>query len=301
MTKKQRKDVYQMITDLIVEKLEQGTVPWHKPWNGVDDIPTNLKSKKAYRGVNSFWLHMVREMHGYRSPYWVSYKQAKEMGGQVRKGEKSTMVVYFMWLEVEDEKNKGKKKRIPLLRYYNVFNVDQVDGIEDRIPELKQMLNDNERIAACENIVDSYVQQDGSVKVDLKLGSSRACYTPSTDTITMPELAQFDSSEAYYSTMFHEMVHSTGHPSRLNRDMSTSFGSKSYSKEELVAEMGAAYLCGTAGIDTHYDSNAAYISSWLKRLKQDSKLIVQAAGQAQKAADCILGVSWEKEDGSSNE
>jgi len=273
-------DVYQIVTNRIIELLEAGVVPWHKPWAAGAEEPMNLVSKKPYRGVN-VWLLAAS---GYSSPYWVSYKQAQELGGQVRKGESSTLVVFWKMLKGKD-KATGEEKTIPMLRYYRVFNVEQCDGLE--YPKQEPRNPGFNPLAECVKIVDGY-----------KLGpiiqhkSQRACYSRQTDMVNMPLPESFDSSAEYYSTLFHELTHSTGHESRIGRlqNSVSGFGSTSYAKEELIAEMGAAFLSAVAGIGVRVmDNSAVYIASWLAHFKNDKKLVVGAAAAAQKSSELILG------------
>jgi antirestriction protein ArdC len=282
-------DVYQIITDRIIAQLENGSVPWHKPWKaGMHGWPKNLISKREYRGINVFMLSCT----SYELPYWLTFKQAKQAGGSVRRGEKSTIVVFWKWLDrdVEDP-NSGKtqQKRIPLLRYYNVFNAAQCDGVEAKIPNLDDEPSEPfEPIGACERIVSGMPQAP-----TIHHGTTGAFYRQSDDTVSMPSRERFESPEEYYSTLFHELTHSTGHQSRLKRPAivePSRFGSGSYSREELIAEMGAAFLSASAAIDNAtLDNSAAYIDGWLRKLKADKHLVVQAAAGAQKAADFILG------------
>lgn len=284
--------VYQIITDRIIGMLEKGVVPWHKPWAGVDSMPKNLVSGKEYRGVNVFLLGSL----GYQRPEFVSYKQAGELGGQVRAGEKGCPVVFWKMLQGEEINVKtGKPELIPLLRYYTVFNVAQCDGLEGKLPALPEG-KQHEPIKEAEAVVASMPS-----KPPVKTGNARAYYSPAEDYVAMPDLGAFESPEAYYDTLFHELTHATGHASRLNRKgiaatdgERSRFGSAPYAREELVAEMGAAFLCGHVGIvDRVIDNEAGYIKSWLDRLNGDPKLVVVAAAQAQKAADFILGVKHE--------
>ena len=281
---KEKIDVYEIVTDRIIDLLEKGVVPWHKPWaGGRNSAPANLVSKKPYRGLNVWLLGSM----GYSSPYWVSYKQATEMGGQVRKGEKSTMVVYWKMFETIDKVTK-EKKTIPMLRYYNVFNVTQCDGL--KYPEIEDIkVNDFNPIDEAEKIVTSMTNAPKIVH-----NEQRAWYRRDTDLVNMPIKESFDKEEEYYNTLFHELTHATGHESRLGRlqDSVSGFGSTSYAKEELIAEMGASYLCAVAGIvDRTIDNSAAYIANWLTKLRNDKKLVVSAAGKAHAACDYILGVS----------
>lgn len=278
-------NVYEIVTERIVALLEQGTIPWQKPWatNGEDCLPRNLVSKKAYRGVNVFLLHAM----SYSSPFWLTYKQAQELGGNVRKGEKSCPVVFWKWLDVDQG---GEVKRVPMLRYYSAFNIAQCDGIAE--PVTSAPTRESEPIQAAEQIVASMPKRP-----EIQQGGDRACYSPVLDRVLMPFQKAFRSDEEFYSVLLHELTHATGHESRLSRKGVagadgewSAFGSTPYAKEELVAEMGAAFLCGHAGIvERTINTSAAYIAGWLERLKNDNRLVVQAAAQAQKAADFILG------------
>jgi antirestriction protein ArdC len=269
---------YALITDKVLEALEAGTVPWRKPWAGE---PTSLQTGKTYRGINYLLLGCAP----YGSPFWATYKQAQKRGGQVRKGEKSWPAVFWKWLEKEED---GKKRRFPLLRFYRVFNSEQCDGLT--LPEMPAATGENAPIEAAE-IIWANMPQRPALE-----GSSRASYSPSADRIGMPLPEVFNSREAYYGTLFHEMGHSTGHESRLDRDTvrDAAFGTHDYSKEELVAEMTSAFLCGHAGIDgATLEQSAAYIDGWRRKISKDPKLVVDAAAKAQKAADFILGRSWD--------
>ncbi len=280
--------VYGIITERMISLLEQGTVPWQKPWHGGDQIPQNLITRKPYRGVNVFLLHAT----SYQSPYWLSFKQAKELGGYVRQGEKACPVVFWKWLDVADEQT-NEAKRVPFLRYYSVFNVAQCDDIPpDKIPTLSGSQRAHNPIEEAERIIAQMPKRPA-----IQQGGARACYRPSLDRVEIPTPETFRSGQGFYSVLFHELTHSTGHESRLNRKGVcgtdgewSSFGSTPYAREELVAEMGAAFLCGHVGIvERTIENSAAYVQSWLQRLKDDNRLVVQAAAQAQKAADYILG------------
>ena len=282
-------DAFQVITDRIVGLLEQGTIPWQKPWRGGEMVPRNLISRREYRGVNVFLLHAMM----YESPFWLTFNQAKELGGHVKKGERACPVVFWKWLEVDALGEPTGRKTVPFLRYYSVFNVAQCDDIPpDKIPALNGNKREHSPIEEAERIVAKM-----PTRPEIRHGGGRACYSPSSDRVDMPQPATFRSGQDYYSVLFHELTHSTGHESRLNRKgVSASdgewsaFGSTPYAREELVAEMGAAFLSGQAGIvERTLDNSAAYIQSWLQRLKDDTRLVVQAAAQAQKAADFILG------------
>lgn len=275
-----KKDVYQIITDRIVGLLEAGTVPWRRPWKGGEQAPRNYVSRKAYRGINLFLLHAA----GFASPYWLTFRQVQSLDGRVKKGERSFPVVF--WKVFEEQEDNGESKRVPFLRYHSVFNVAQCEGIT--VPAPPEASGAFQPLDQCEAVVAHMPRRPV-----IATRGGRACYAPSEDTVTMPEPQLFESPEAYYSTLFHELTHATGHQSRLNRKEVTDpvqFGSDPYSREELVAEMGAAYLSGHCAIeDATLTQSASYIQNWLERLKDDRKLVVHAAAQAQKACDFILG------------
>lgn len=286
--------VYGIVQEKILESLAQGVVPWHKPWKG-GGIPMNLKSGKAYRGVNVFMLGM----QGYASRYWVSWNQSKELSGYkkvkgkwvwkgpgpdpkhgVKAGEKATLVVFWKRNKVED-KETGETKWIPILRYYNVWNLEQCTGLTD--PEAGPD-REHTPLETAENIINGMPN-----KPTVKHEEQRAFYSLSGDFVNMPRAETFDCAEEYYSTLFHELGHSTRHKSRLDREKN------SYAQEELVAEMTAAFLCGVCDIeDSTLDNSAAYIETWRKRISDEVKLVVLAGAQAQKAADYIQGIKWEK-------
>jgi len=278
--------VYEIITNIILKKLEEGVIPWQTPWNTRQAMPKNLVTKKPYQGINVFVLAAQR----YSSPYWLTFNQCKDLGGTIRKGEKGTPVVFWNWPDTEEDREEEKKA--PFLRYYTAFNIAQCENLpEHKIPATPGTTDDHiDRIDHCEQIIENWKD-----KPEIRHGKQRAAYIPGSDIIIMPPLATFKKSEEYYSTLFHECIHGTGHQKRLNRQGITEtapFGTACYSKEELIAEMGAAFLCGFAGIEqATIDNSAAYIQGWLEKLKNDKKLVIIAAGQAQKAANYILNIS----------
>jgi antirestriction protein ArdC len=276
-------NVYEIITEQIIEKLNKGEIPWHQPWVG--SAPKNLVSKKEYRGINPFLLGCQR----FSSPYWLSFKQCSDLGGRVRKGEKSTLVVFWKQIKVTEKDSDDEQKTIPMLRYYRVFNTDQCDLPAGKVP-VSEVNSDFQPIETCDQVVT-----DMQNKPTIEHRESRAYYRPSTDSVNMPQKETFVKEEFYYSVLFHELGHSTGHKSRLDRkDFAEGcFGSETYSKEELVAEMTAAFLCGVCQIENKtIENSAAYIKSWLGKLKDDAKLVVLAAAAAQKAADYILNKTY---------
>jgi antirestriction protein ArdC len=282
-----RNTAYQLITDRILTLLDRGVVPWHQPWAG--GWPMNLVSGRPYRGINV----MLLGCQSYTSPYWLSFpKQVNDRGGRLRTGERVTYVVFWKpWAVPRQDEDNGQGEReavtrhIPVLRWYKVVNVEQCTGIA--VPPLPAHPA-IQPIAACERIVAEMPNPPVIEHV-----RPQACYTPTQDVLNMPPRSLFESADAYYSTLFHELTHSTGHESRLNRKTLMDlcpFGSTNYSKEELVAEMGAAFLGGQTGITTTtIEASAAYIKAWLTRLRNDVTLVVQAAAQAQKAVDYIVG------------
>lgn len=290
--------VYDIVTDRLVALLERGVVPWQKPWAQRDAageliLPRNLVSGRAYRGVNVFLLGSA----GYSSPYWLTFKQALDLGGHVRKGEKSTPIVFWKILEKDDAEAPGGKARIPLLRYFSGFNLQQCEGIE--APAATAPAAPASTFSPIETA--ARIAADMPKAPTLTHNEARAYYRPITDTVNMPKQDLFRSEAEYYSTLFHELTHATGHAARLGRPGITelaAFGSAVYSREELVAEMGAAFLSAEAGILHHTAENsAAYLASWIQALKGDNKLAVIAAAQAQKAADWIMGRLQFEDDG----
>ena len=283
-------DVYGIVTEKIISMLENGIVPWRRPWTSTG-LPRNLVSKKPYRGVNVFLLSASK----YVSPFWLTYRQANELGGHVRKGEESTLIVYW---KVDDAKQRtedlaaeepeGKTRRRFLLRYYRVFNVEQSElpqAVIDKLPKIETYQHDP--IEAAEKIIAGMPNAP-----EIQYAGSKAFYSSITDRITLPPRELFVSAEEFYATALHEAVHSTGSQVRLARESileAAPFGSATYSREEMVAELGAAYLCAEAGISNAVVENqAAYLAGWLKKLRDDRKLLVHAAAQAQHAADYIL-------------
>jgi antirestriction protein ArdC len=275
--------VYDIITERVIALLEQGTVPWQKPFNVKRGFPRNLVSKKPYRGVNVFLLHA---MH-YESPFWLTFNQAQQLGAHIRKGEKACPVVFWKQLEVED-RGTHEIEKVPMLRFYHVWNVAQVEGLNE-LPDPAPMAPTTKPAEIVANMPQ---------RPEIKFGMAKAFYSPAGDFVGMPNREHFASEDEMFSVLFHELTHSTGSKERLNRPTVTEaagYGSEEYSKEELIAEMGAAFLCGQAGIvERTLNNSAAYLQNWLEALKNDRKLIVQAAAQAQKAADFILGTKFEE-------
>ncbi len=288
MHQQNKTDVYTIVTNRIIEHLEKGVVPWRQPWTD-SGLPKNLVSGKPYRGINVWLLSTLK----YPRNYFLTLKQANDLGGVVKKGERSHEVVFWKWLDNED-KETGETKKVPMLRYYRVFNVSQCNGIpENKIPQVEK--KENPPLETCEKIISEMPKCPR-----VQFNEQSAYYNKAEDFVNMPKMETFTKSEDYYSTLFHELVHSTGHSERLNRrELLESKGMRSsdYAIEELTAEMGASYLKSYAGIPIEQlENNAAYINGWLERLKQDKRFVVYASAQAQRATDFILDITLKEKE-----
>lgn len=284
-----KKNVYEMVTERVMEQMKQGIIPWHRPWTGAADGAINYVTRKPYSLLNQMLLG--------RSGEWLSFKQLKERGGNIKKGAKAGMVVFYTKFSyTKDEQQEDgtmieKEHTIPVLRYYNVFHIDDCTGIDSKLED--KPVTTAEPIEAAEEIVNGYVSRE-SLRFKNDEPSNRAYYSPALDEVVVPMLSQYADAEEYYSTTFHELTHSTMKKSRCNREAENkiaAFGSKDYSREELVAELGSAYLCTTAGLNNEkaFRNSVAYIQGWLRALANDSKMIVWAASRAEKAARYIMG------------
>jgi antirestriction protein ArdC len=274
--------IYDIVTERILKQLEAGVIPWRKTWRGA--MPVNYVSRKQYRGVNLLLLP-----HGGE---WLTFKQAQDMGGTVKKGEKASVIVFYKTLEKENEE--GEKKKFPYLQYSNVFHLSQCEGIESKMEDvfIDETLSP---IQKSEDIIAEYVKRSGVTIRHIEGGYS-ASYRQSDDSVTMPLMGQFASIEEYYSTFFHELAHSTGHKNRLNRlSENTSYGGASYSREELIAEISTCFTMNVAGIEISetFDNSVAYIQAWIKHLRNDKMAIVSASGKAQSSTNLILGIETE--------
>ena len=274
--------VYEIVTNRIIEELEKGVIPWRKPWTGGRGGAYNRISRKPYSMLNQMLLK-----HGGE---YATFKQWQSLGGKVRKGEKSEIVTFWKMIETETVKADGttEKKTVPMLRYYSVFHVSQIEGVEP----LEKPFEDVEPIEAADKIIVDYVSRESLTFVETV--TDEAYYSPSRDLVQVPAKEQYGAIAEYYSTTFHELTHSTGHAKRLNRlttGIKAAFGGEEYSKEELTAEIGAASLLNHLGIETpdSFRNSAAYIQSWLKALRGDARMIVAAASRAEKAVAYILG------------
>lgn len=280
--------VYEEVTNQITNALLRGVVPWRRPWSGGDSMPMNARSKKPYRGVNVFLLTL--------SPYadhrWVTFHQARELGGSVKRGERASPVVFWKPWHIEGvdtETGEVIRWNAPILKQYHVFNVEQCEGLS--LPPIhKRGWSKAERIDRAEDLVRQ-VRDPPRIQ---ERGSS-AWYRVSEDLVQVPPLPAFRTPDAFYGTLFHELTHATGHERRLNRASVTGevqFGSPCYSREELTAELGSAFLCAVAGLDNSLiENSASYIQSWMSALRSDKRALVVAASRAQKAADYLLGVT----------
>ena len=295
-------NIYEAVTARIIESLKAGVIPWSKPWQGNSKgtaFPSNYRTGAPYRGINVLLLWGSP----YGSNYWLTFKQAQELGGTVRKAEKGTQIVFWKMFAKEPNEAEPTTPTTPkgdaedcarfMCRTYTVFNVEQCDGLTIAAPMIERHHLDTNEL--CESIVKGWENRP-TLHLDSE-HEGRAFYRPGTDAVHMPTRNRFVDTPRYYSTLFHELIHSTGHESRLARTFGVRFGDDQYSKEELIAETGAAFLATIAGISTEdtEKNTTAYIQNWIKGLEGDSRLIITAAAAAQKAADVILGTHLEDE------
>lgn len=280
-----------MVTDRIIEQMEKGIIPWRKPWVGGEGVAISYTSRRAYSMLNQFLLGKPGE--------WLTWKQVYDNGGKVKKGAKSRFVVFYSWVTEKDEQgnpvlnpDSGEPKQFPILKWYKVFHIDDTEGIESKIekveadPKLKP-------VDRAEEIINGYLRREDGLQFHNERESDKAYYSPSADEVVVPNIRQFSIVEEYYSTVFHELTHSTMHEKRCDRrseNRLAAFGNEDYSREELVAEIGSAMLCNRAGLDSEkaFRNSVAYLQSWLKALKNDNRMMVWAAGKAEKAAKYIL-------------
>lgn len=288
----------QQVTNEVIAQLEQGSVPWQKPWTSYG-LPKNYLSGRHYEGFNAFYLHYITEKRRFTAPYFLTFRQAQELGGHVKKGEKGTPVLYWKIREeragedtdgqAEEEKEGPARKLVPFI--WTVFNIDQIEGIDVALPVAGER-TELQVIETCQQVVEQYPLP----RPHIGHGGTQAYYAPVSDRVQLPELKCFVSPHAYHATLFHELIHSTGHPSRLDRftEKASRFGDEDYSKEELIAEMGASFLSAFTGIrEAVFENSVAYLKGWVSSLKDDKTMIIYAGTKAFKAASHILGLKAE--------
>jgi antirestriction protein ArdC len=282
------RNLYREVTDRILAELQTGTVPWVKPWSAYSgpQTPHNATTGRPYSGVNVVMLWSAAR-GVYDVPRWLTFKQATDAGGNVRKGEKGTKVVYVNAVEKQTTSDSGKTEtqRIPFLKEYTVFNIAQCENLPEKItaPHAPKVLNTDQRNELAEEFIRSTL-------ADIRHGEGSAYYRPSTDSIMLPDFEAFRSADHYYNTAFHELSHWTGHERRLKRDLGHRFGSNAYAAEELIAELSAAFLCAEFQFDGELQ-HSSYIASWIKLLEKDERAFFTAASAAQKAADYLRGLA----------
>jgi antirestriction protein ArdC len=283
-----KRDLYSEVSARIIAELQKGAAPWVKPWSASPgaNTPCNAVSNRPYSGCNVVLLWMAQAA-GYRTPRFLTFKQALELGGNVRRGERGTKVYFVKQLQVHDEDadDNVSARLIPMMREYTVFNVDQCENLPNEINTGKPVCVRNPDIR--DELADAFLRSTGA---DIGEGHGEAYYVPSRDFISMPAFAGFKGADHFYNVAFHELTHWTGHKSRLDRDLKSRFGSRDYAAEELIAELGAAFLCAEFGFDGDV-RNAGYIASWIELLKADKRAFFTACSQASKAADYLRALA----------
>ena len=279
-----RRDLYAEVSARIIKELERGAAPWVKPWSATAgrNVPCNAMTNRPYSGCNVLLLWMAQQA-GYRTPRYLTFKQASELGGSVRKGEHGTKVIFVKQLQIRDAQAEESEatRIVPMLREYTVFNVDQCEGLPDSAfasPTIR-IRNPDQR----DSLADDFLRCTGA---DMHEGHGEALYVPSRDFISLPAFEAFKGADHFYNTAFHELAHWTGHGSRLNRDLLNRFGTRAYAAEELIAQLGAAFLCAEFGFDGDL-RNAGYISTWIELLRADKRAFFTAASKASQAADYL--------------
>jgi antirestriction protein ArdC len=275
--------VYETVTQNIISELEKGVAPWVKPWKGGNpNLPYNAVSQRHYSGINVLLLWNTAFLKGYRHTSWLTWNQAKELGGHVRKGEHAEHIVYastYAKKEHHEDTGEDEARKIPFLKFYTVFNVEQVD----ELPPQCYVLSEPPPLTDALQAADAFIL---AIKADTQQGGDKAAYYPTLDRIIVPKREQFSAPEHYFATSLHEHVHWSGHGSRLARDLSGKFGDEAYAKEELVAELGSAFLCAHLGVPGEL-RHPEYIGSWLSVLKGDKRAIFSAASKATQAAQYL--------------
>lgn len=282
------RDLYAEVTNRIVSALEAGVTPWIRPWSvDFDPTPINAVSRRSYRGINTVLLTLEAQTRGYSRSAWLTYFQANELGGHIRRGEIGTTVVFYKLhdlphpMTVDQVEDVRRPKVVPFLRRFTVFNLAQVDGLPEHLTEKEAMVAWNPQQSAETLLAES--------KAAIRHGGYEAYYSPRDDQIQLPSRGSFANGTAYYATAFHELTHWTGHPGRLNRDLGRRFGEAAYAMEELIAEMGSAFLCASCYLEGRL-RHANYIGEWLRVLRSDKRAVFAAAAKAQQATDFIESV-----------
>lgn len=282
-------DIYQTVTNRIITALEAGTPPWVRPWKGeTDPFPINAETRRVYRGINFVSLQLEAQLCGYTRNCWMTYRQAIERGGQVRKGARGVPVVFWKLRKISSkaetepwpDSNDVEDRIIPLIRYFTVFNVAQIDGLPVELSAPEPSIPAWTSEEAAEQVINN----SGA---DIRYGGFRAFYQPSQDFVQIPLRSAFADASSYYATTLHELVHFTGHPTRLDRQLTTRFGDEAYAMEELIAELGSAFLCAHARVNGQLQ-HASYIGNWLKVLRNDKRAIFIASSKGQQASDFLL-------------
>ncbi|MET4294699.1 antirestriction protein ArdC [Bradyrhizobium sp. LB8.2] len=276
-------DLYSKVTDSIIKQLEAGVIPWTKPWAiekkaGIAYVPTNVATGRPYSGINTLLLWAEAMERGFHSHSWMTFKQANDIGAHVRKGEHGSTVVFTKWTEKPDETS-GEMKKKSLLKTYTVFHVEQLEKLPPAYQATVEPPPETE-------VYEGALRLIRDCGLDLQYSGTKAAYYPQRDQVVLPPYSWFESPDEFYGVAFHEVIHATGHKDRLNRNLSTRFGSNAYAFEELVAELGSAFLCAHSGIPARHRS-ASYVENWLTVLKDDKRAIFQAASYASQAADWV--------------
>jgi antirestriction protein ArdC len=282
-----KRDIYTEVSQRILAELERGALPWIKPWSATagQNVPCNAVTNRPYSGCNVVLLWLARG-RGWPTPRFLTYRQAQSLGGNVRKGEHGTRVLFVKQLRVKDKANPaGDDKLIPMMREYTVFNVAQCDGLPERVISgaPQRVRNPDTRDATA----DEFLTATGAT---IREGAGEAYYSPGSDSITLPAFAAFKGADSFYNTAFHELTHWTGHKSRCGRDLKNRFGSQAYAAEELIAELGAAFMAAEFGFDGDV-RHAGYIATWIELLKSDKRAFFTACSKAQQAADYLRGLA----------
>ena len=289
-----RVDIYQMVTDKIVAILESENVgKWLKNWKVGKSC--NAESKREYSGINSLLLQIEANIKDYPTNSWLTFKQVSKLGGKIKKGGHGTFITYYNLVEIEVENKEGEleKKKLPILRYFFVFNVAQIENLPEEFYSTKAIISTDERISNAEELISTILKETG---IQVKFGGGVACYNLISDKIKMPKFEVFNTPMDFYATYLHELVHSTGNKNRLNRDSMITKSKDSYAFEELIAEIGSSFLNSCLGVSGNIQNHANYIASWLVALKNDKKAIFKASRLAQEASNYLLKLGGLKED-----